>query len=193
MQSINDYHVDTYYITHGSSSSSGYCNEIEYATKDPEIDYFVPYNPLSPEKLNNYKEEEEDDPEEALFLRKQKHNERERQLYIKISNIEDKERELDERETELNKKEIELLFRERCVIEKEERDQYEDEVIIYKGFNNEGTYNRRTGKKVDVIIEEKQTINKPVSINEKYMKLLPKRKVYNKSQYYMSLLPKNKN
>lgn len=160
---------------------------------DTEIDYYGSYSPPPQKKINNHKKKE--DPEEALCFRVKKHNERERQLDIQINNIDFKERELDKREAELNKKEIELLFRERCVIEKEEREQYgEDEVITYKGFGDiDGTYNRRTGRKVEVKIEEKQTINKPVTINEKYMKLIPKRKVYNKSQYYMSLLPKKKN
>ncbi len=152
--------------------------EIEYATRDPEMDDFV-YCASTEEtytkKISDY--DNDYDLEEDLHKRRNILNKISRELDIKEYEIERKERELDLREAELNKKERELLFgdinEDDCILDFRKMNLDDDE--------ERNLYFRET---VDEEEEYKQTIN------EKYMKLLPKRKIYNKGQIYMKLLPK---
>ena len=150
-------------FTNSLSTSQG---EIEYATRDPEIDDFV-YCASTQEtytkKISDY--ENDYDLEEDLHKRKKILDKISRELELREYEIERKERELELREAELNKKERELLFG------ATDEDDEEDSIFNFR-------------ETVDEEEEYKQTIN------ETYMKLLPKRKVYNKGQIYMRLLPK---
>ena len=157
--------------------------EIEYATRDPEIDDFV-YCASTQETYTKTNDNDNDynndyDLEEDLYKRRNILDKISRELDLKEYEIERKERELDLREAELNKKERELLFG----VENTE----DDSIFDFRKMNlddddeERNLYFRET---VDEEEEYKQTIN------EKYMKLLPKRKIYNKGQIYMKLLPK---
>jgi hypothetical protein len=152
--------------------------EIEYATKDPEMDDFVYC--ASTQETYTKTNDNDYDLEEDLHKRRNILNKISRELDIKEYEIERKERELELREAELNKKERELLFgainEDDCILDFRKMNLDNDE--------ERNLYFRET---VDKEEEYKQTIN------EKYMKLLPKRKVYNKGQIYMKLLTSSAN
>ena len=152
--------------------------EIEYATKDPEIDDYV-YCASTQETYTKTSDNENDyNLEEDLYKRRNILDKISRELDLKEYEIERKERELDEREAELNKKERELLFG---------ATNEDDSILDFRKMNlddDDEVRNLYFRETVDEEEEYKQTIN------EKYMKLLPKRKVYNKGQIYMKLLPK---
>ena len=212
------------FITNHTNNYSASQGEIEYATRDPEMDDFVYCASTRVEyKKNTYDTEE--DLEEDLYKRKDILDKISRELDTREYAIEKKEKELDKREADLNKndgeffvffgkknveeytkntfendydtekdlykknkildkiskeldvrefeiqnKETELEKRE-TELSKKERDVYfgeenveEETCFNFRKINldDDGTFYKRTGKK-------KQTIN------ERYIKLLPKK------------------
>jgi hypothetical protein len=168
------------------STSQG---EIEYATKDPEMDDFV-YCASTEETYTKTNDNDNDynndyDLEEDLYKRRNILDKISRELDLKEYEIERKERELDEREAELNKKERELLFG------ATNEDDEEDSIFNLRNMNlnNDDEEDEERNLYFREKVEEDEEEYKQ-TINETYMKLLPKRKVYNKGQIYMRLLPK---
>ena len=159
------------FITNHTNNYNASQGEIEYATRDPEMDDFVYCASTRVEyKKNTYDTEE--DLEEDLYKRKNILDKISRELDTREYAIEKKEKELDKREAELNKNDEEFFVFGKKNVEEYTKNTFENDYDTEKDLYKKNKILDKISKELDA--REFEIQNKETELEKRETELSKK-------------------